>query len=71
MRKDGTEESVPTAPIQTNSSQSETGTIRAFLEALLRGEEPPASGRELLPVMRGVFAAIRSSRTGGVEETGN
>ncbi len=51
-------------PIQTNDNQTKSGIIDAFAEALQEGKEPAISGESVLPAMRAVFAALKSSETG-------
>ncbi len=50
--------------IQTNDSQTKSGIIDMFAEAVETGIEPPISAASVLPAMRAVFAAIESSETG-------
>lgn len=50
--------------IQTNDSQTKSGIIDMFAEAVETGIEPPISAASVLPAMRAVFAAIKSSETG-------
>ena len=50
--------------IQTNDSQTKSGVIDAFLQALTDHKEPSMSGEEALCSMRAVFAAMKSSESG-------
>ena len=50
--------------IQTNDSQSKSGLIDLWIDALENHVPPELSGREALSAMRAVFAAVESARTG-------
>lgn len=50
--------------IQTNDKQTNSGIIDAFVKALVKGEEPAISGRDVLSSMRTVFAAAESAKSG-------
>lgn len=54
--------------IQTNDTQTKSGIIDAFIDAILNGQEPESSGRDVLNSMKAVFAAIKSSETRRLEE---
>lgn len=49
--------------IQTNDHQTKSGVIDAFVDSLVKNEEPSISGASVLPAMRAVFASIESSET--------
>lgn len=40
------------------------GIIDAFVDSLVRGTEPPISGKDVLNAMKAVFASIKSSEEG-------
>jgi len=61
---DGNKKFYDTDLIQTNAHQTKSGIIDLFIGALIRNEEPPISGREVLHAMRAVFAAMESSQRG-------
>ncbi len=61
--KDGTKEYYDVDQIQTNDNQTSSGVIDHFL-ASLDSRSCDMSGRDVLPAMKAVFAAIESSRTG-------
>lgn len=63
-RRDGERELYDVEAIQTNDNQTASGVIDAFVDGLVRGEEPLISGESVLSAMRAVFASIESSRTG-------
>ncbi len=50
--------------IQTNSFQTKTGIIDAFVDAVVNHHEPVISGKSVLSAMRAVFASIRAAETG-------
>lgn len=54
--------------IQTNDTQTKSGVIDAFVDSLVKNEEPAISGSSVLPAMRAVFASIESSKTGRTVE---
>lgn len=64
IRRDGSVERLDVEPIQTNDNQTASGVADAFLEALETRNEGLMSARRVLPAMRAVFAAIRSSEQG-------
>lgn len=47
--------------IQTNDNQTKSGVIDAFVDAIVKGEEPVISGESVLPAMRAVFASIEAA----------
>lgn len=47
--------------IQTNESQTKSGVIDAFVNAVINGLEPPADAESVLSAMKAVFASIESS----------
>ncbi|BFL47684.1 gfo/Idh/MocA family oxidoreductase [Lactonifactor longoviformis] len=55
--------------IQTNSSQTKSGIIDAWISCLTEGREPEISGEEALSAMRAVFAALESAETGKAVKT--
>ncbi|MDD3411817.1 MAG: Gfo/Idh/MocA family oxidoreductase [Eubacteriales bacterium] len=61
---DGAKEFYDIEQIQTNDSQTKSGVIDAFLQALTDNKEPSISGEEALCSMRAVFAAMESSKSG-------
>lgn len=50
--------------IQTNDSQTKSGIIDAFVEAIEKGQEPPVSGKDVWNTMKAVFASVESSEKG-------
>lgn len=54
--------------IQTNDNQTKSGIIDKFVEAVLSGQEPEASGENVLNAMKAVFASVESSETGRTVE---
>lgn len=62
--KNGRHLSYDTDAIQTNETQTRSGIIDAFVNALIIDEEPPISGRDVLNAMRTVFASVESAKTG-------
>jgi predicted dehydrogenase len=50
--------------IQTNESQTKSGVIDAFVDAILQNKEPEISGKVVLDSMRVIFASIESSKSG-------
>jgi len=48
--------------IQTNEVQTKSGVIDAFVESILKNQEPEISGRTVLDAMRVIFASIESSK---------
>ncbi len=52
--------------IQTNDSQTKSGIIDAFVEAVVNGQEPLVSGKDVLNTMEAVFAGVESSKKGTV-----
>lgn len=50
--------------IQTNDNQTKSGISDLFIEALKSDDEPEISGKNVLPAMRAIFAAIQSNETG-------
>jgi predicted dehydrogenase len=57
--------------IQTNDNQTKTGIIDMFIEGIKNNKQPEISGESVLPAMRAVFAAIKSSETGTTVLTNN
>jgi predicted dehydrogenase len=47
--------------IQTNEVQTKSGVIDAFVESILKNQEPEISGRTVLDSMQVIFASIESS----------
>ena len=64
IRKDGSAERLDVESIQTNDNQTASGVADAFVDALNTRDEGLMSARRVLPAMRAVFAAIRSSEQG-------
>jgi len=64
IRRDGSVRRLDVEPIQTNDNQTRSGVADAFVEALQTREEGLMSARRVLPAMRAVFAALRSSEEG-------
>ena len=50
--------------IQTNDNQTKSGIIDLFIDTLEGRVENQISGHSVLPAMRAVFAAIKSSEEG-------
>ena len=50
--------------IQTNDNQTKSGIIDAFVESIVKNEEPVISGKSVLSAMRAVFASIEASECG-------
>lgn len=50
--------------IQTNANQTKSGIIDSFVDCLTSDSEPSVPGYGVLPAMKAVFAAIKSSETG-------
>lgn len=50
--------------IQTNESQTKSGVIDAFVDAILQNKEPEISAKVVLDSMRVIFASIESSKSG-------
>ncbi len=65
---DGTRIDYQIDRIQTNDSQTASGIIDLFVNALEAGREPEISGADVLSAMKAVFASIESANTGRVVE---
>lgn len=50
--------------IQTNSNQTSTGVIDAFIDSIVNNHEPLVAGSDVLNAMKAVFASIQSSENG-------
>ncbi len=61
---DGRREVFDTDQIQTNDNQTSSGVIDEFIEAIHRGKKTELDAKSVLPAMKAVFAAIRSSESG-------
>ena len=64
IEADGTVRNIDAEPIQTNDNQTFSGIADAFLEALETRDGGTLSAESVLPAMKAVFAAIRSSEQG-------
>lgn len=60
-KKNGEKEYYDIDKIQTNDAQTKSGIIDAFVDAVVSGNEPPASGASVLNAMKAVFANLESS----------
>ena len=60
-RKNGEKEYYDIDKIQTNDNQTKSGIIDTFVDAVVNGNEPPASGASVLNAMKAVFANLESS----------
>lgn len=58
---DGAHTMMDVEQIQTNDNQTKSGIIDMFIDCLENDTEPPISGRGVIPAMKAVFAAIKSS----------
>ena len=54
--------------IQTNDNQTKSGIIDAFVESIVKDEEPSISGKSVLTAMRAVFASLKSAESGKKEQ---
>lgn len=52
--------------IQTNKNQTKSGVIDEFIASIIENRPPLISGEEVLPAMKAVFAAMKSSQLGSV-----
>ena len=68
-KKDGSRVYYQADQIQTNTSQTKSGIIDAWISCLTEGREPEISGEEALWAMRAVFAALESAETGKAVKT--
>lgn len=66
IRNDGTRQQLDVEPIQTNDNQTKSGMTDAFVKAVSEGAGSNCylSAESVLPAMRAIFAAIKSSREG-------
>ena len=64
IEADGTVRNIDAEPIQTNDNQTFSGIADAFLQALETRDGGTLSAESVLPTMKAVFAAIRSSEQG-------
>ncbi len=58
---DGEHTMMDVEQIQTNDNQTKSGIIDMFIDCLENYTEPPISGRDVIPAMKAVFAAVKSS----------
>ena len=64
IRKDGNVRNMDVETIQTNDNQTRSGIADALIEALETRDEGPLSAATVLPAMKAVFAALKSSEEG-------
>lgn len=64
IHKDGRVENLAVETIQTNDNQTRSGIADALIEALETRDEGPLSAATVLPAMKAVFAALKSSEDG-------
>ena len=67
-KKDGSRVCHQIDRIQTNTDQTKSGIIDAWVACLLEKKQPGISGAEALSAMKAIFAASESSRTGRTVE---
>jgi len=60
VTKNGEKIYMDVEPIQTNENQTKSGIIDLFIDTLEQDKEPEISGKNVLPVMRAIFAAVQS-----------
>ena len=64
IRKDGNIRNMDVETIQTNDNQTRSGIADALIEALETRDEGPLAAATVLPAMKAVFAALKSSEEG-------
>ncbi len=66
IRNDGTRQQLDVEPIQTNDNQTKSGITDIFVKAVSEGAgcDCYLSAESVLPAMRAIFAAIKSSQEG-------
>ena len=64
IHKDGQVENMDVETIQTNDNQTRSGIADALVGALETRDEGPLSAATVLPAMKAVFAALKSSEEG-------
>lgn len=60
VTKNGEKIYMDVEPIQTNDNQTKSGIIDLFIDTLEQDKEPEISGKNVLPAMRAIFAAVQS-----------
>ena len=60
VTKNGEKIYMDVEPIQTNDNQTKSGIIDLFIDTLEQNKEPEISGKNVLPAMRAIFAAVQS-----------
>lgn len=63
-KPDGTKYMYDIDQIQTNSNQTKSGIIDAWIDCLLNNREPDISGKSVLGSMKAVFACVESGKNG-------
>jgi len=64
IKKDGEKAYFKIGAIQTNTNQTNSGVIDAFIESIVKGIPPKLSGQEALEAMKVISACIESSDFG-------
>lgn len=63
-KSDGSRVNYEVDQLQTNSKQTKSGVIDAWIQCLIEGKQPELSGEEALCSMKAIFAALKSAENG-------